>query len=893
MEEIIEKSGLFDKVYYLKTYRDVRIANMTPLEHFMKFGLQEDRKPNAEFDPVWYRNYYCDINKNNLFPIVHFIQYGKEENLFQNETEKNEYNQLIENDFDVMFYKNSYQDLAYIEDENFDFVLHYLRYGKYEDRKIRFNTSINSLNKEDLEILQKSELFDEEYYLNTYNDIKTANIIPAEHYMEHGHLEGRNPSVLFNTNFYLEKYPDVRELKVNPLLHYIKYGQDENREILPTVPKYLDASSIISFFEKNLYIPSFRVEKEIDIIIPVYNGRQYLEPLFQSLLQNTSMPYRLLVCDDKSSDESVFPLLNKFKEENPKVNMVLLQNEQNLGFIETVNKLSLLAENHFVLLNTDTEVPSFWIERLMYPIFTMENIASTTPFTNAGTICSFPNYLQDNLIFKSMNVEELDNYFKKVHFENTYIEIPTGIGFCMGVNKTLVDQIGMFDEVFGKGYGEENDWCQRAILEGYKNLHVTNLFVYHKHGGSFDSQEKKKLVENNLKILNSRYPSYEGQIQTLIRDNSLENLRKVIELKVLCETNMSYLIVDHDLGGGANDYSIEKVSNHLASGDFVCIIKFLYQNTKQYLIELKHADTTVKLRSKSIQELYEFIAGFEFKNIFINSLVSFPDIRQHIKAIAQLKNNNPDARLIVPIHDFFPICPSYTLLNEAARYCGVPKDFLTCSKCLKLNNGEFKMFEKTTNIYSWRTNWGMMLELADEVLCFSSSSKDIVLRAYPFCEEKIEVIPHNISGRYTKIYKERENKEELRIGILGRINEAKGAKIIHNLVEHIDQNHIDAKVVLIGEISIPMVSPSFEVTGGYQKNELEAIVLEKEIDVFLIPSVWPETFSYTTEEIMEMGYPLIVFDFGAPAERVRKYPLGRVVNPDELYDALFPYREEA
>ena len=57
-----------------------------------------------------------------------------------------------------------------------------------------------------------------------------------------------------------------------------------------------------------------------------------------------------------------------------------------------------------------------------------------------------------------------------------------------------------------------------------------------------------------------------------------------------------------------------------------------------------------------------------------------------------------------------------------------------------------------------------------------------------------------------------------------------------------------------------------------------SMIQKRKIDIFLIPSVWPETFSYTTGEVMSMGYPVIVFDMGAPAERVREYEKGYVVN---------------
>ncbi|MEH8097002.1 glycosyltransferase [Gallibacterium anatis] len=308
------------------------------------------------------------------------------------------------------------------------------------------------------------------------------------------------------------------------------------KKIYSTTPKlteknHIDLDKIRTYFLSNQKIPTLKIDQPIDIIIPVYNGFDYLLPLFNSIKNNTSIPYRLLVCNDKSTDKRVSPFLRSIKE-SYNIDFLLIENNENLGFIKTVNKLVELTENHFVLLNTDIEVPPYWLERLMYPIFTMENIASTTPFTNSGTICSFPKYLEDNKILLDLEVNQVDSYFRTVNFENTYIEIPTAIGFCMGVNKELVKKIGMFDEIYGKGYCEENDWSQRAIVSGYKNIHVTNLFVYHKHGGSFPSLEKQKLQERNYNILIERYRNYPNDVNLLIERNELYNLRKMLEARI-------------------------------------------------------------------------------------------------------------------------------------------------------------------------------------------------------------------------------------------------------------------------------------------------------------------------------------------------------------------------
>jgi GT2 family glycosyltransferase len=740
---------------------------------------------------------------------------------------------------------------------------------------------------EDYQIVSQSDLFNSEYYLKTYPDVASAGINPLDHYLSNGWLEGRNPSPEFDTKFYLATNRDVTNAGVNPLVHYVQFGAKEGRapKAIHAIRDVGDLSFMFNNAPSNI---SLTTVKPIDIVIPIYNGYDYLDPLFHSILINSSMQYRLIAINDCSPDKRVDKFLKEFQLKNPTIEIILLNNEKNLGFVKSVNKAVELTNNHFVILNTDTEVPSRWLERLMYPIFEMDNIASTTPFTNAGTICSFPNYLEDNLIFEGVKVEELDHFFKYVNFEKTYIEIPTGVGFCMGVNKQVVDNIGMFDEIFGKGYGEENDWCQRAIIAGYKNLHVTNLFVYHKHGGSFASDTKKKLIESNSKIINARYPFYEKQVQSIISENKLYSLRGIIKLKALCVSKTSHLVFDHSMGGGANYYSEEKISGYLSSNGIVCLVKFDFNDTKHYLIEFKHDKESVLFKTDNISDLYSFISEFQFKNIFINSIVSFPEIGRHINEIVLIKGRSDKyTKLIVPIHDFFSVCPNYTLINETGTYCGVPIDLKKCSKCLKKNEGEFKKFELTNDIQVWRKDMNALLSAANEIICFSNSSKDIFLKAYPLHKKNVLVLPHDISGRHPRIYMPRKIKKGLRIGVLGGINEAKGANVIRQLADHIDKHRIEAKVILIGEISISIASSSFEKTGRYNKKNLEQIVLEKEIDIFLIPSVWPETYSFTTDEIMQMGYPLVVFNYGAPAERVSNYELGQVVEINQLYDTLF------
>ena len=107
----------------------------------------------------------------------------------------------------------------------FDKILSFAYYIKKEKlnpkniyRMYKARGQIKSLN-----------LFDEDYYLNEYSDVRNSDINPLDHYIYHGWMEGRTPSKLFDGDYYLERNPDVKESKVNPLVHYVLYGKEEGR----------------------------------------------------------------------------------------------------------------------------------------------------------------------------------------------------------------------------------------------------------------------------------------------------------------------------------------------------------------------------------------------------------------------------------------------------------------------------------------------------------------------------------------------------------------------------------------------------------------------------------------------------------------------------------------
>ncbi|SNX52859.1 glycosyltransferase [Thermoanaerobacterium sp. RBIITD] len=473
---IIKKSGLFDEIYYLKSYPDVRQADIDPIKHYILFGEKERRNPSPYFQTAFYLDKYPDVAQSGVNPLLHYILFGAKEGRWPNP------------EFDSGYYLLANPD---VKDAGLNPLVHYIKYGQYEGRKTKVN------NGERLLAIQN----DPAKLIKLLRLINKTNV---------------KKSIDYIRTYGLKAFFDKMRLKLNTVNSDLKIYEEN----------YKNISDVIDLLLPEPFIPQVSISRPIDILIPVYNGREFLDSLLKSIVKNTFVPYRLLIANDKSTDPSISKYLADFENNNPNIDITIIENEENLGFVKTVNKLAKLTKNHFVIINTDTEVPPHWLERMIYPIIIKNNIASVTPFTNAGTICSFPNFLVDNPIFEGMDVATLDSYFQYVDFEKNYVEIPTAVGFCMAVNRKVYEKIGLFDEIFGRGFYEENDWSMRARKNGYKHVIATNLFVYHKHGGSFLSEEKKKLNERNSKIMREKHPEYFKLVEEFVRKDPLKDLRE-------------------------------------------------------------------------------------------------------------------------------------------------------------------------------------------------------------------------------------------------------------------------------------------------------------------------------------------------------------------------------
>ena len=260
------------------------------------------------------------------------------------------------------------------------------------------------------------------------------------------------------------------------------------------------------------------------VIVPVFNAYEHLLVCLESLARNLPSNAQVLFIDDASTDARVYPFLQSWVEEEASCRR-LVRHEQNRGFVATANHGMRLAGTDVVLLNSDTEVTSGWLQHLADCLASDRSIATATPWSNNGEIVSIPAFCAANPAPE--NPETIAGIIASCGRPD-YPVMPTAVGFCMAISLRAIKLVGVFDELtFGLGYGEENDFCQRAERAGLRNVLCDNAYVVH-HGGASFGPLGLKPDENSMQRLLAKHPDYLNTVSEFIRTDPLAGRRQEI-----------------------------------------------------------------------------------------------------------------------------------------------------------------------------------------------------------------------------------------------------------------------------------------------------------------------------------------------------------------------------
>lgn len=253
----------------------------------------------------------------------------------------------------------------------------------------------------------------------------------------------------------------------------------------------------------------------VSIIVPVYGDWGSLLECINALREYAPLSSEIVLVNDCGPDaEGMHSNISKVIKNDKRFK--LYKNEENMGFVKTCNlaiKYTRRNDN-ILLLNSDAEITEGAVEEMVNVLNRADNIASVSPRSNNATVFSIPFNPETGEV--SPPGVSYDIYQKvKEELPDVY-ETPTTHGFCMLIRRSVIDEIGLFDEAFGMGYGEENDFCMRARKSGYTHAIANKAYVFHEGSKSFSKESRDKRADDNAVVLNERHPEYKELVNQYI-----------------------------------------------------------------------------------------------------------------------------------------------------------------------------------------------------------------------------------------------------------------------------------------------------------------------------------------------------------------------------------------
>lgn len=599
----------------------------------------------------------------------------------------------------------------------------------------------------------------------------------------------------------------------------------------------------------------------VDVIVPVYRGLEDTRRCILSVLESSNKtPMRLVVINDASPEPEVTEWLREVQAGHPD-RIELLENPENLGFVGTVNRgMALHPGSDVLLLNSDAEVANDWLDRLQAAAYSDARIASVTPFSNNATICSYPRFCEANDLPKGWDTAALDSLFARANPPEV-VDVPTGVGFCMYIRRDSLDELGLFDTAnFGKGYGEENDFCCRAREAGWRNVHAVNVFARHAGGVSFGASKSARELAA-METLRRLHPRYETEVHAFVAQDPARVYRLRADIERVRGAGLpTVLAVLHDRAGGTRRHA-EELAGHLAGqASFLLLVPLPGERVGLRLPGAQEGMELVFQLPLEWDDLLAALRALGVAHVHYHHLIGHGDL---ILSLAEGLRAGYD----FTAHDYYTFCPQISLTGKDNRYCG-ELGVEQCGGCLKRSPAPGGL-----DIQSWRAKYLPLLLGARHVLAPSRDAARRLVRAAPGADVRLAPhtdLPHTATLR-APAPRPLQPGAALKIAVIGALSPIKGADLLDDVAKEAARQGLLLDFHLLGYAYRHLgTQPRSRLTvhGAYQEEDLPELLGWLQPDLVWFPAQWPETYSYTLSACLQAGLAVVAPDLGAFEERL-------------------------
>ena len=583
----------------------------------------------------------------------------------------------------------------------------------------------------------------------------------------------------------------------------------------------------------------------IAVILPVYRDIRVTRACIESCLPDIIAQGGLLILiNDASPEHGMQAMLQEWASQYPQTIRLLL-NKENLGFVATVNRgLRELVNNDVVLLNSDVLTPKRWLETLRREAARDHRIGTVTPLSNNSTITSLPNNNASSSQLLSLNINSINDSFDS---ELPLVKAPTGIGFCMLITAKCLSAVGLLDvENFSKGYGEESDFCQRAIKAGFVNVLTPNLYCHHVGAVSFGDSNAARLQDAYNKIA-GLHPSYHADVAAWIHVDPLYSARVVRTLQIFKNQRLPFILhISHGIGGGPLRHISSLVSaTHIEAVHIILNGRRRKQDPLAITISTPSSSEPIEWHTTFDAEALLLLQSFGVDCIHIHHLAGVP--KPVITWIQKSK-----LPYIITFHDYYLINGNPYLANSAGEYAGIsasPSDSLYK-----------RIYCHPFSYYNWTAESRELIEGSSCNIFPSQTAQNYYFEAFGRIPNA-HVVPHDNAVAI----QEHQSYSVISIGALGL---EKGADFLERVAQAAAQQTANIlSFTIIGSAYRDL--SNIDQTGPYEDKDLTEIIRSKRPSCYFFPNRCPETYSYTLSEAIHSGIPIIAPMLGIFEERLQ------------------------
>ena len=606
------------------------------------------------------------------------------------------------------------------------------------------------------------------------------------------------------------------------------------------------------------------------IVMPVHRDLAATRACLDSVLAAIPPETAVIVVDDASPEPALVRYLDALAAAG-RIRLIRLPSNRGFPVAANAGLRAAPPDGDVVLLNSDTLVAPGWLQRLAAAAATAPDIGTVTPLSNDATILSYPDPAGGNPVPDAAATNRLAALAHRANADMT-VDIPTAVGFCMYIRRACLEQVGLFrEDVFAQGYGEENDFCLRARHLGWRHVAAPGVFVAHVGGSSFGAA-RTHLVARNLALLDRLHPGYPALIADHLARDPLAAARRRLDLqgwRAQRRPARAVLIITHDMGGGVERQVRTRVAALHAAGLAPILLRSDPRQRGICRVEDGAGRRFPNLRFVLPDEraaLARLLAAQRPAHVELHHLLG------HDHAILVLCREL-GVPLDIHVHDYAAFCPRISLIGPERRYCGEP-DAVHCESCIA-DCG--RNDEQDISVAALRARSAADLAAARRIVAPSRDTAARIARHFPAIAP--DATAWDDAARAPGA-RRAPRREKMRIVVIGAIGTEKGFEVLLAAARDAAWRALPLEFVVVGytvdDARLLATGAAF-VTGEYQAAELPALLAAQDADLAWIPSIWPETWCFTLSEAWRAGLAAVVFDIGAPAERIRAHGGGLIL----------------